>query len=70
MVVVLLDLILDNQKKICVEAENNKLEQMDIEEANQKLKQQLYSYFFNMLNIINLLILTNPDKASDSLITL
>jgi len=70
MVLILLNLILDNQKKIRIETENNTLEKMDIEAANQKLKQQLQSIFFNILNNIDLLILTNPQKASESLVTL
>lgn len=64
MILILLDLILVNEKKVRAEAENNRLKLMNIEAANQKLKQQLQPHFlFNSLNVLKTLIRKQPDNA-------
>jgi len=63
-VIIILDLVLLGEKKSRIESENSRLKMMNIEAANQQLKQQLQPHFlFNSLNVLKSLIRKQPDQA-------
>ena len=70
-ILIIQDLVLLREKKAMIELENAQLKLINVEAANQQLKEQIHPHFlFNALNTLKTLIKKQPANAEDYLVKL